>query len=162
MTGPCQEVAEKGREAGRGRREGLVDGSDKPVGDARLAGEEDVLLASKKAIESPKLSPLGEGAADGGHCANRLLARLSGSPGRRCGVVASRWQRRMSSRLQQRARATGKPRQGPGPGSGSDSDSNSNSAGESAGVAGASRGLHGHRDGQCQSPSQNFKFTEPE
>ena len=47
----CQEVAEKGRGAGRGRRGGLVDGSDKPVGDARLAGEEDVLLASEKAIE---------------------------------------------------------------------------------------------------------------
>ena len=69
----CQEVAEKGREAGRGRRGGLVDGFDKPVGDARLAGEVDILLASKKAIESPKLGPWGEGAADGGHCANRLL-----------------------------------------------------------------------------------------
>ena len=45
---PCQEVAEKGREAGRGRRGGLVDGSNKPVGDARLAGEEDVLLASTR------------------------------------------------------------------------------------------------------------------
>ena len=39
-----------------------------------MAGEEDVLLASKKAIESLKLCPRGEGAADAGHCAaNRLL-----------------------------------------------------------------------------------------
>ena len=56
------------------------------------------LPLGKKAIESLKLGTRGEGAADGVNGATRrvvgLVARLSDSPGRLCGAVASRCQGR--------------------------------------------------------------------
>ena len=61
-----------------GRGGWFVEDSNEPLGDARLAGEEDVLVLGKEAIECPELGPRGEGAADGGDGADGLLMASGG------------------------------------------------------------------------------------
>ena len=60
---------------------------------AQLASEEDALLLGKNLIESKNWGPWARGqpteATARTACSWRVVARLSGSPWRRCGAVAS-------------------------------------------------------------------------